>query len=812
MLLAGLLLLVQEPAPSVPGPLRYDGTELVVREWLTLGTVDARGRRPFRPDAVVARHLVAGGAPAPKAGESVKGESGEASWSARTTGDDGRVGDAAWGFAELESPDARVVLARLDGATTLYLNGVPHAGDPYGFGFRGVPVALEAGVNRVFVSGVRGAFRLSFAPPPAELFLVEEDATLPTLTLGEPQAAVLGLQVLNASGVAREELVLEVGENPVFTPGKHTFRPGPVALGSRRLALALTPRKGGVPPQAPGSFELPVSVIDGATKQTSVFRLEWRARDAVEVVTRVSPLDGSVQKHAVRRPVGERDPKTPLRLLLSLHGAGVDCEGQAASYAAKSDFAIVAPTNRRPFGFDWQDWGRLDAYEALDWARARFPEVQDGHVFLGGHSMGGHGTWHLGANDPDRWAALAPSAGWRSFDTYGSRPAGTLRSLWHAADAASDTEALLANLKGLPVYVLHGDADDNVPASEGRAMVAALTAAGGRVQSHFQPGAGHWWDDDDPATGAGCLDWKGFFELFRAVGGAPAASAPLEWVSVDPGIDAEHRFARVEQPLVYGQPFRVSGGPTGPAQRLEFRTENVRRLAFAPFPGSVRELVLDGEVVPCAPGSSALAFLRRDGKWEACAAGVPAGEKSPALSGPLKRAFAADFMLVVPTKGSAAENAASLARARFDQAQWSYRGNGDAEIVTDATFLALDTKQRNAILYGNRDTNAAWSKVVPVGFQVGIARGAAASGDQEWEGDDLGLLAVGPRADAPGQLFALLGSSGVVADRVASTLGLFVSGVGYPDFVVYGGDVLAKGDGGVRVAGFFDADWKLQAR
>ena len=23
---------------------------------------------------------------------------------------------------------------------------------------------------------------------------------------------------------------------------------------------------------------------------------------------------------------------------------------------------VVAPTNRRPFGFDWQDWGRLDAY------------------------------------------------------------------------------------------------------------------------------------------------------------------------------------------------------------------------------------------------------------------------------------------------------------------------------------------------------------------------------------------------------------------------------------------------------------------
>ncbi|MEQ1895037.1 MAG: prolyl oligopeptidase family serine peptidase, partial [Planctomycetota bacterium] len=682
-------------------------------------------------------------------------------------------------------------------------------------------VALAAGVNRIFVGGARGAFRLSFTASPAELLVLEEDATLPTLALGEPQAVVLGLEVMNASLAARDELVLEVGENPVYTPGRHVFRPGPVALGSRRVALELAPRKGAFPPQAPGSFELPVSVVDGTAKRTSVFRLEWRPSEAVQVVTRVSPLDGSVQKHALRLPAGERDAKTPLRMLLSLHGAGVDCEGQAGSYAAKPDFVIVAPTNRRPFGFDWQDWGRLDAYEALADARARFPDVRDGHVFLAGHSMGGHGTWHLAANDPDAFAAIAPSAGWRSFDTYGSRPEGAMRALWHAADAASSTEALLANLKELPIYVLHGEADDNVPASEGHAMVDALSAAGAHVQSHFQPGAGHWWDDDDPATGAGCLDWKGFFELFRSVhapssatGSSAKATTPsaFDWRSIDPCIDAEHRGVRVEQPLVYGQPFRVSALAADDAKRLELTTENVRRLALSPLPTSVRELALDGQVVPRGLGASSLAFLRRDGQWEPCPAGVPAGEKSPAASGPLKRAFASDFVLVVPTKGSAAENAASLARARFDQEQWSYRGNGDAEIVTDADFLALDSRQRNAILYGNRDTNAAWSKVVPAGFPLVLARGVAASGDQRFEGDDLGLLAVGPRADAPGQLFALLGSSGVPADRVASTLALFVSGVGYPDYVVFGADVLTQGDGGVRAAGFFDAAWKLQAK
>ena len=58
-------------------------------------------------------------------------------------------------------------------------------------------------------------------------------------------------------------------------------------------------------------------------------------------------------------------------------------------------------------------------------------------VCLTGHSMGGHGTWHLAANDPDQFLAIAASAGWASFDTYpsGPRPDSALSSFWRGADA-----------------------------------------------------------------------------------------------------------------------------------------------------------------------------------------------------------------------------------------------------------------------------------------------------------------------------------------------------------------------------------------
>src|SRR5262249_29261570 len=94
-------------------------------------------------------------------------------------------------------------------------------------------------------------------------------------------------------------------------------------------------------------------------------------------------------------------------LFLTLHGAGVEAIGQADAYAPKTWGHLVAPTNRRPFGFDWEDWGRLDAMEVLELARKELG-TDPQRTYLTGHSMGGHGVWHLGATFPDRFAAIGP--------------------------------------------------------------------------------------------------------------------------------------------------------------------------------------------------------------------------------------------------------------------------------------------------------------------------------------------------------------------------------------------------------------------
>ena len=89
--------------------------------------------------------------------------------------------------------------------------------------------------------------------------------------------------------------------------------------------------------------------------------------------------------------------------------------------------------------------------------------------------MGGHGTWHLGVTFPDRFAAIAPSAGWISMWSYaGATPCRGCRipssSSCSGPPSPSDTLALAQNLASLGVYILHGDADDNVPVDQARRM------------------------------------------------------------------------------------------------------------------------------------------------------------------------------------------------------------------------------------------------------------------------------------------------------------------------------------------------------
>jgi dienelactone hydrolase len=552
------------------------------------------------------------------------------------------------------------------------------------------------------------------------------------------------------------------------------------------------------------------------------FPIRVRRADQSYQTSYLSSVDGSAQVYAVQ-PAQPAGGSARPGLVLSLHGAGVQAMGQADSYAPKPWAHVVAPTNRRPFGFDWEDWGRIDALEVLDHASERL-QADPERVHLTGHSMGGHGTWQLGVHATDRFAAVAPSAGWCDFWTYTGAwqadPDSAVEQMLARAANASRTALALENLASRGVYVLHGDADDNVPVREARAMRERLGAFHPDFAYYERPGAGHWW-------GAPCVDWPplvDFLEARRVP--RDADRLQLSFTTVDPGVSSRLHWVVVEAQHRSLEPSRVEAALAPDARRFTLQTTNVSRLlldltdlASGDEPclpgGQALTLQVDGQDVsiPWPQAQPAVRLLRAqpDGPWQPLAEAPPSW-KGPQRAGPLKAAFAREVLLVYGTSGTAEESAWSVARARLDLDTWAYRGNGTAQLLSDEAFLAMQPHwrgQRNAVIYGHAGMNRAWTTLDPA-CPLEVRRGSVRVGTRTLERDDLAVLFTYPRRESPQAAAAVICASGPVGQRLSEHLSTFTSGVAWPDWAVVAPEMLAQGGAGALGAGFFGYDWTLE--
>lgn len=490
--------------------LKKEADALSIDRGLAVSSAGESARRPINTDHLVSR-VVLGTLDlgSVKTGDELAAEK---AWSDVSGEGEGfaSVGRSTYVLAKVQSEQSRVMLLDATGHGMVYVNGEPRVGDPYGHGYVTLPILLREGENTLlFAHAGRGRLRASLRRPASEAVLLDRDLTLPDARPDGAGEWVVGVPMVNASDVERT-LVLraDAGEGEAHSVA---YRMGActVLKGTVRVRV----------PKSEAEVALRLAILEGTrvlTTHTATLGSP-RAGSAFKI-TYASRVDGSAQYASIVPAPADGSPFRPA-LVLSLHGASVEATNQAASYAPRAGYVIACPTNRRPFGFDWEDWGRIDAIEVMDLVKERFG-TDSARQYLTGHSMGGHGTWNIGTLYPERFAAIAPSAGWLSFDTYTSRggpsyaPEGALGDVFRAARASSDTPALMGNLRGKGIYILHGDADDNVPVDQARQARTILEQLKISYAFHEQAGAGHWWDDDKP--GAACLDWTGIWETFGA--------------------------------------------------------------------------------------------------------------------------------------------------------------------------------------------------------------------------------------------------------------------------------------------------------
>ena len=581
----------------------------------------------------------------------------------------------------LDEPAGLIV--RSDAVYQTFVNGARQPGDPYAHNQHRIAFRAESGETLVvfrIIGGSRvpavGIWRTA-----DELSFHHGDATWPDLIAGEDLVQYVGLPVLNHKNAPVTGVRTRVLESEYLEETTMHF-PAIGTSSVTQLSFEIRPKS----TITEGGLEIP------ATLRVESLDLDWSyettftlsSADADPTVSPnvrrsyISPVDGSTQYYGLRR-ASEPDEGDGRGLALSLHGASVKAIGQSGSYSSKPDMIVVAGTNRRRFGFDWELWGRLQGLNAMAHAKATH-DIDPTRVYLTGHSMGGHGTWQLGTLFPGLFAVVGPSAGWISFATYGGSAFPPEDSPFYWARRSSDTPRYVENLTNRAVYIIHGDADDNVPISQAYTMKSYIEPYVTDLQFHVEPGAGHWWDGDK-AAGADCVDWPELFETMDDRRLDPWES-DFVFVSPSPWVSPTHSFVTVQSAATPAADLRVTSSQDG--DTITVTTDNVRNLSL-----SAEGLLANDATVVIVDGESYA--VGDEDLWIG-----PTEGKTPERYGPVTQVFMNPFCFVYDPAGPDEYRHF----ADFMTTGWNIIGNGHAcTIPLDQVTDALRA-ERNMIYLG----------------------------------------------------------------------------------------------------------------
>jgi predicted peptidase len=196
------------------------------------------------------------------------------------------------------------------------------------------------------------------------------------------------------------------------------------------------------------------------------------------------------------------DAARPTPLVLALHGITVTPAsfmryGNITDLAEERGYIVVAPLGYTTCGWYGQtppdltnsrfeqicaaqnpppnvsELSEKDVFNVLRMVREEY-NIDANRIYLMGHSMGGGGAWYLGTKHPEIWAAIAPVAG----------------AIYSGPDA-------LASVRGTPVIVIHGDADDLVNVEISRTWVAKMRELGMKHTYVEVPGGDHMFIQRD---------------------------------------------------------------------------------------------------------------------------------------------------------------------------------------------------------------------------------------------------------------------------------------------------------------------------
>lgn len=765
-----------------------ESDDLTPTEWL-MATVPSSLGRSGDVDVVLQSLILDDFKPPKEGGESPKGVKWTKKPVKNGTIQSGQFGGIAYFVATIDVGRKNAAIMRADGAFRVFINGRPFPGEVYHHGFARIPVIFEKGENLVVVAAVhRGSDpTVTFTKSSHEIEFNLNDVTAPDLCENDMSDQFVGIPALNLTDEPLISVTAQILGNE-FLADAETKIPALGPLAVTKVPFILRPKKA---LEAKQKFSATFRITAGDSNCEAKLDFTVVPAPAIHKRTFLSDIDGSVQYYGVVPPK-DFDSKKQYALVLSLHGASVEAIGQASSYAPKDWCYIIAPTNRRPFGFDWEDWGRLDALESLENALKIF-RCDETRTYLTGHSMGGHGTWNIGVLHPNKFAVIGPSAGWISFWSYAggmsNTKVGVAESIYRSI-CGSDTLNYAENIYDKGVYIIHGDKDDNVPVEQARTMAAELKGKCGDLVYHEQPGAGHWWDSGRWGPGTDCVDWEPLFDFFKKHA-MEKTSLNFTFKTPSPAISDTYSYTRI---LSEQDPYKdcsVKSALT--SETLTLETKNVLALSIDGEALGRGSLLLDGQEIKVPARQLVLELVGK--KWRKSEYDGKTGR----VHGPIKQGFFKPFCFTYEPAGD--KNMKH--HASYLISQWCIRGNG-LSFSLPLNMMTDEIRKKYQVVYMD---------VVPMASGNGSTATLRFEYRREFiqvDGtnyDDACLLFAYPSHDGSGIDVFLYANA--AAKRMALVFDPFRSGIGWPDYILWTKDsFFGKGSWqNSPAAGFFNSKW-----
>ncbi|XP_067681590.1 uncharacterized protein [Haliotis asinina] len=768
------------------------------------------------------------------------------------------------------------------GVSSAYIDGMLYAGDLYHRSKFSFGVRLSRGIHSLHIrlrAKMSATFNCVLSVMPKN-FEVLSPTFLPDLYDGNIFGRYISLPVANyhpTRWVKHFRLMVtdqSEGEMLEIKPLKNELAVAPGQI--RPFHVKILNKS---PKILPACRDIEVEIAVSTSEGEENFPLNIRCRKAGEsFLFTFLDHDGSVQHGAAVQPIRScRGHLCPV--VLSLHGTTVPPQNQADSYkkmvGKEFEFGVehawlVAPT--RHGAHNWEGPGALTAMSAMlavtdivhtsAWIEDK---ADPDHVIFAGHSMGGHGAWHLATHFPDRALALVSLAGWIKKEEYGdsnlffkhdlstSHADPAVKAVMEACIAENDADRHVSNLQHIPVLARIGADDRTVHPFYVRRMYRLLQEY--RVPANYTELAGkeHWWWDTWQTNDGGVVndqqlrDFKSKYIASQfnsggctaddndCTGGTndnkysqQAAEDQFTLTTINPAFGEGLRGVRILSQLVPYRLSTVEGHVSG--NTVHLTTRNVWRFRIEEpkqrkvqwmqrFIRVDRDFMVTTDMLAEMAKNENSHLARIDGHWEFVHRSVyERHERGPENLGPARRVAERQFLIIVGTQGSQMTTQSLLTSAVYIANQFYLTSDTTASIVYDTDITPDMVNRRNIMLLGSPTENLLTSTAL-----AGLDLSVSDSGDIVRLGKCLfskprtGVLTLAPN----GQRHLTLVLMGLSKEGLMDIISLATPTIPpmarspfsnlVPDYVITGPDFGWKGPGGFSCAGFYGNQWEYRS-